>query len=98
FDAGRIRSLAVDVLAAFGDDELAARAGIPIDAVPLARGAHDLLEAQELAHAVLEPPARESSEQSDRGRLTLERFVELRGRSPERLDRDGSKSLLRELK
>src|SRR5581483_4517380 len=54
-DLTRVASLSVDVLAGFGDDELAARAGIPAAAAPLARGAHDLLEARALAAAALEP-------------------------------------------
>jgi hypothetical protein len=96
-DLARIGSLAVDVLAVLPDEELAARAGIPVEAAPLARGAHDLVEARELARAVLdEPPCDlplpEGAEQ------TLARFAELRPGWPDRLDKDGARAILRELK
>src|SRR3954453_8121904 len=55
-DLARVRSLAVDVLGSLSDDELARRAGIPAEFVPLARGAHDLREAPELAEAALSAP------------------------------------------
>ena len=48
-DLDRIRSLSVDVLAQLDDAELAARAGVPVEAAPLMRGAHDLVEARRLA-------------------------------------------------
>src|SRR3954468_12309738 len=44
-DLARIRSLAVDVLAELDDAELAGRTGLPVEAAPLMRGAHDLVEA-----------------------------------------------------
>src|SRR5215467_852410 len=40
-DLARIRSLAVDLLSSMPDDELAARAGVPVAVVPALRGAHD---------------------------------------------------------
>jgi glutamyl-tRNA synthetase len=93
-DLARIRSLSVDVLAGLDDEELAGRAGIPVEAAALARGAHDLVEARELARSVLEPARLDSSGSSE----TLARFVELRSPLPEVLGKDEAKGLLRELK
>jgi hypothetical protein len=93
-DLERIRSLSVDVLAQLDDDELAERLAIPAAAVPLVRGAHDLVEAKSLASAVLDP----ASFDRERSPVTLERFVELRVPLPEVLSKDEAKSLVRELK
>jgi glutamyl/glutaminyl-tRNA synthetase len=93
-DLERIRSLSVDVLAQLDDEELAARAGVPVEAAPLLRGAHDLVEARRLALSVLEP-ARVDSTQSPE---TLERFVELRGPLAATLSKDEAKAVIRELK
>jgi hypothetical protein len=93
-DLTRIRSLSVDVLARLPDQDLADRLGIPVEAVALVRGAHDLVEARDLARAVLEtPPA-----QAARSPETNQRFVELRSQMPEYLDKEGAKALQRELK
>jgi glutamyl-tRNA synthetase len=95
YDLDRIRSLSVDVLTGLTDDELASRVGVPPEAAPLLRGAHDLVEARALADAVLNPPANvEPSRSPD----TLERFVELRVSLPEALDVEQAKSTIRELK
>src|SRR5712691_11260485 len=56
-DLGRIRSLAVEVLASLPDEELAARLGVPVEVVPALRGAHDLNEARALADTLLNPPS-----------------------------------------
>jgi tRNA synthetases class I (E and Q), catalytic domain len=93
-DLTRIRSLSVDVLARMSDAELAARLGVPVEATALARGAHDLLEAQALVQAVLDPPSADRAQSPE----TLERFVELRSAMPELLDKEDAKSLQRELK
>jgi len=93
-DLARIRSLSVDVLAGLDDAELARRAGVPVAAAPLLRGAHDLVEARALALSVLEPARVDSSQSSE----TLGRFVELRSQLGESLDKDEAKALLRELK
>jgi hypothetical protein len=93
-DLDRIRSLSVDVLSSLGDPALAERLGIPVEAVPLVRGAHDLVEARELARGVLEPPQVEPTQSPE----TLARFVELRSQMPDVLDKDGAKALQRELK
>jgi len=95
-DLDRIRSLSVDVLTAMSDDELAARVGVPVEAVPLVRGAHDLVEARALAASVLEAPS--NSLLQARSPETLERFVELRAPLPDVLDKDTARSVLRELK
>jgi tRNA synthetases class I (E and Q), catalytic domain len=93
-DLARIRSLSVDVLARMTDDELAARLEVPVEAAALARGAHDLVEGERLVRAVLDRPTANLAKSPE----TLERFVELRFAMPERLDKEGAKSLQRELK
>lgn len=93
-DLARIRSLSVDVLAGLDDAELADRAGVPVEAAPLLRGAHDLVEARALALSVLEPVGVDSSQSSE----TLERFIELRSQLGATLEKDDAKALLRELK
>ncbi len=93
-DLARIRSLSVDFLAGLDDAELARRACVPVEAAPLLRGAHDLVEARGLALSVLEPESLDRSGSSE----TLDRFVELRSQLPETLDKDEAKALLRELK
>ncbi|HUY71237.1 MAG TPA: glutamate--tRNA ligase family protein [Gaiellaceae bacterium] len=93
-DLSRIRSLAVDVLAALPEDELAARLGIPASVIPAVRGAHDLNEARELARSILEPPSISLPAE----RETLERFRELRGGVADVLDADAAKAIVRELK
>ena len=93
-DLDRIRSLSTDVLAGLSDDELAARAGVPVEAAALLRGAHDLVEARALAASVLDPPTVESSQHPE----TLARFAELRARFPATVDKDEAKTIVRELK
>src|SRR3954453_3409866 len=93
-DHERIRSLSTDVLAALSDEDLAARARVPVAAVDLMRGAHDLLEARALARFVLDPPAVDSSPSPE----TLARFVELRTPLSETLDKEQAKAIVRELK
>jgi len=93
-DLDRIRSLSVDVLSSLDDPALAERLGIPVEAVPLVRGAHDLVEARELARGVLDPPRVEPTQSPE----TLARFVELRSQMPDVLDKDQAKALQRELK
>jgi len=93
-DLERIRSLSVDVLAQLDDEELAARAGVPVEAAPLLRGAHDLVEARRLALSVLEPASIDSTQSPE----TLERFVELRVPLPATLSKDEAKAVIRELK
>jgi glutamyl-tRNA synthetase len=73
YDLARIRRLAVEAIEAMSGAELADRAGIPLDAVPVARGARDLVEARRYATEVLEPPAPRATESPE----TLERFKAL---------------------
>jgi hypothetical protein len=93
-DLARIRSLSVDVLARMTDEDLADRLGAPVESAALARGAHDLVEAETLVRAVLDPPTANLAQSPE----TLERFVELRYAMPEHLDKEDAKSLQRELK
>jgi glutamyl-tRNA synthetase len=93
-DLDRIRSLSVDVLGQLDDEALAERVGVPVEAAPLLRGAHDLVEARELARTGLEAPGKGVSASPE----TLERFVELRSVLPEVLDKDQAKTIVRELK
>jgi hypothetical protein len=58
------------------------------------RGAHDLVEARELAASVLEPPAVGETASPE----TLARFAELRAQFPGTVDKDQAKAIVRELK
>ena len=91
YDLPRIRRLAIEAIGAMSDEELAERAGAPLELVPALRGARDLNEAREYAAAILQPPTLRvpGSEQ------TLERFRELLQRSNGGAD---PKELVRELK
>jgi glutamyl/glutaminyl-tRNA synthetase len=88
-DEPRIRRLAIDAIEALSDDELAARAGAPPQLAQALRGARDLVEAREMAAAILEPQPVTLPEQA---RPTLARFAELRASG---LD---GKDIVRELK
>jgi hypothetical protein len=88
-DERRIRRLAIDAIAALSDEELAARAGAPPQLAPALRGARDLVEAQTIAAAILQPRPVSLAEDA---RPTLTRFVELRSRG---LD---GQTIVRELK
>src|SRR5215208_3865885 len=79
------------------DDELARRAGIPVEAVPLARGAHDFREARALADAALTPPS-DSLLLGNGDRETLVRFRELRDGARLTLPKDEAKGIVREVK
>jgi hypothetical protein len=93
-DLERVRSLSLDVLSQLCDDELAERLDVPVEAAPLARGAHDLNEARALVRGVLDPPSDNLAQSPE----TLARFVELRSAMPELLGKDDAKTLQRELK
>jgi glutamyl/glutaminyl-tRNA synthetase len=93
-DLDRIRSLSTEILAGLSDDELAVRAGVPAEAAAVMRGAHDLVEARELAASVLEPPSVSATQSPE----TLTRFAELRAQFPETVDKDEAKAIVRELK
>jgi glutamyl/glutaminyl-tRNA synthetase len=84
YDLPRIRRLSVDAIEAMGDEELATRAGIALDAVPVARGARDLNEAHDYAAQVLETPEPRATSAPE----TLERFRELAGAEPRGIVRE----------
>jgi glutamyl/glutaminyl-tRNA synthetase len=86
YDLTRIRRLAVEAIEAMDDEELARRADIPREAVPVARGARDLQEARDYAAQVLEPPPPRPTEAPQ----TLERFKEVSDGDP--------RTIIRELK
>ena len=88
-DEPRIRRLAIDAIGALSDEELAARAGAPPQLARALRGARDLVEAREMAKAILEPRHVTLPEEA---RPTLTRFAELRASG---LD---GKEIVRELK
>jgi tRNA synthetases class I (E and Q), catalytic domain len=85
-DLERIRSLS--------DEDLAARAGVPVEVAAVMRGAHDLVEARGLAASVVEPPTVDATTSPE----TLTRFAELRAQFPETVDKDEAKTIVRELK
>jgi glutamyl-tRNA synthetase len=94
-DLSRLRRLAVDAIAAMPDEELAAVADAPVEVVPALRGARTLVEAREYARLVLQPVVVELGPEAA---PTLERFVELRTRAPERVSLEDARAILRELK
>ncbi len=94
-DLGRIRRLAVEAIQALPDAELAAAASAPLELVPALRGARTLVEAAEISRQILDTP---SVVLPAEARPTLERFGELRAATPDRLDADGARSIVRELK
>ena len=94
-DLARLGRLAVDAIAAMPDDELAAAADAPLEAVPALRGARSLVEAREYARLVVAPA---STELDDDAQPTLVRFVELRSSAPEQLSVEEGKAIVRELK
>ena len=84
-DLGRIRRLAVETLAALGDEELAARVGVPVSVAPVLRGARDLAEARAYAELVLSPPA---PRRLPAAAETFERFRALAELEPDELVRE----------
>jgi glutamyl-tRNA synthetase len=92
YDLPRLRRLSIEAIASMSDEDLAAAAGAPLEVVPALRGARNLEEARETAHAIAEPdPARLGEE----ARPTLDRFRELLERSNGIVD---GRALVRELK
>jgi glutamyl-tRNA synthetase len=87
YDLPRIRRLAIEAIGAMPDEELAERAGAPVELVPALRGARDLNEARDYARAILEPVTAQVDAPE-----TLERAREL-------VERNGdARELVRELK
>jgi glutamyl/glutaminyl-tRNA synthetase len=91
YDLPRIRRLAIEAIEAMTDEDLAQRAGVPVEVVPVLRGARDLNEAREYAQTILTPPAAVKVDSPE----TLERFRELLERSNGSVD---ARALVRELK
>src|SRR5919201_604018 len=91
YDLPRIRRLAIEAIESMSDEELAAATGMPVEVTPALRGARDLNEAREYAHAILTPPAPAKVDAPE----TLERFRELVERSNGGLD---ARAIVRELK
>jgi glutamyl-tRNA synthetase len=87
-DLRRLRRLSIDAIGALSDEDLAGRAGAPVELAPALRGARDLVEARRLAAAILDP---EPVRLPEGARPTLARFAELRSRG---LD---GKQIVREL-
>ncbi len=93
-DLARIRRLAIDSIAALGDEELAARVGVPLTVAPAIRGARDLREAREYADQILTAPAATNVGAPE----TLARFRELRERVNGELGAEAARELVREVK
>jgi tRNA synthetases class I (E and Q), catalytic domain/Anticodon binding domain len=91
YDLPRLRRLAIEAIEGMTDEELAERAGAPVEVVPALRGARDLNEAREYAQAILTPPAPVKVDAPE----TLERFRELVERANGGLD---GRAVVRELK
>src|SRR5919109_1453395 len=91
YDLPRIRRLAIEAIESISDAELAGATDAPLEVVPALRGARDLNEAKEYAHAILTPPAPAKVDAPE----TLERFRELLERSNGNVD---ARALVRELK
>jgi glutamyl/glutaminyl-tRNA synthetase len=72
-DVPRLRRLATEAIDAMADEELAARVGVPVEAVPVMRGARDLEEARDFAQLVLSRP----QPLPTRSPETIDRFREL---------------------
>jgi hypothetical protein len=94
-DPTRLRRLATDAIEAMSDEELAAAVAGPPEVSPALRGARSLAEARAYARLVLEPQPVTLPTDTH---ATLERFRELRERSPETLSAEEARALLRELK
>ena len=84
YDLPRLRRLSIEAIETMTDEELAGGAGIPLAAVPAARGARDLREAGDYAAQVLEVPAPRATEAPE----TLERFKELADAEPRAIVRE----------
>ena len=85
-DLSRIHRLAIDAIAEMPDADLAAAADAPPELARALRGARTLVEARQIARQILAP---EPVELGEDARLTLERFVGLRGPTADVLDEAG---------
>ncbi len=94
YDEARLRRLAVDALGGLSDEELASRAGAEPRMGPALRGARDLVEARAIASQLASPAQTPPTSSPE----TLRRFRELREASPDDLDKDAAKAIVREVK
>lgn len=94
-DRGRLGRLAIDAIGAMSDVELAEAAGAPPALARALRGSRTLVEARSIATTIERP---DPVELPPEARPTIERFVELRGASAERLDEQDARALVREVK
>jgi glutamyl/glutaminyl-tRNA synthetase len=92
FDDSRLRRLAVEAIAGLSDEELAARVGAPVAAVPALRGAHDLAEAKTIAAALSAAPPPGSAPAG--AEETLASFRELRERANGDLEPDAAHEIV----
>ena len=90
-DRKRLRRLSTDALAALPDQDLAERAGAPVELAPALRGVRDLNEARELARVVLEP---HDAPLPPNARATLDRFRALREAANGALDEVAARALI----
>jgi glutamyl/glutaminyl-tRNA synthetase len=95
-DRARIGRLAIEALGRLPDEELARQVGCSAALAPALRGSRTLVEARATAARLLEAPSPPSLDEA--GRLTLERFRELRERANGDLDPDDARGIIRELK
>jgi glutamyl/glutaminyl-tRNA synthetase len=84
YDLARIRRLAIEAIEGLSDADLAERVAIPLEAVPAARGARDLVEARDYATLVTVPPEPAPTDSPE----TLERFRELADEEPRTVVRE----------
>ena len=94
-DPSRLQRLSIDAITEMSDVDLASAAGAPVGLARALRGSRTLVEAREITQQILEPTP---VALPDEARLTMERFVELRGSAPVALDEAGARAIVRELK
>src|SRR6187399_2643361 len=90
-DLPRIHRLAIDAIAQMPDADLAAAAAAPVELARALRGARTLVEARQIARQIREPADVQLGEDA---RLTLERFVGLRGPTADILDESGAREIV----
>ncbi len=95
-DLARVRRLSIDAIQGLSDEDLCARVGAPVRLAAALRGARTLVEARETAGRILDTPSRPQLD--EQGRLTAERFRELREAAADELAPDEARALVRELK
>ena len=94
-DEARLQRLAVESIASLSDEELAAQAGVALEFVPAMRGARTLVEARALAASLAAPPLHVHLPEAVE---TLARFRDLRARANGRLDAQGAREIVEQVK